>query len=129
MKNKIVIMALVFALALVGCKNARQETNNNGEYVVCLRDDIRVEVLSNVSSGDSETDTVIEFETSEGPNSVFVELWVRPNEEAQWDLLVNETLFISEHIDGTIPAGCQYMVYVSKVDGNNGNITLDIEKS
>lgn len=121
------IFAMICILGLVGCHNSPKVTENNGQYQVYLKSDVRTEVLSSTSASNEEINISIKLQTTEGPKSVFVELWIRSNEEAKWDLLDSETLSLSDSIACDIPAGHQYMVHISKVDGNNGNIALAIE--
>lgn len=92
-----------------------------------LKSDVRTEVLSSTSASDEEVNISIKLQTTEGPKSVFIELWIRSDEEENWDLLDSKTLFLSDSIACDIPTGHQYMVHISKVDGNNGNIALAIE--
>lgn len=122
-----IVLAMVCALGLVGCHNSPRVTENGGQYQVYLNGDVRTEVLSSTSASDEELNISIKFQTTEGPKSVFIELWIRSGEEAKWELLDSKTLLLSDSIACDIPADHQYMVHISKVDGNNGNITLAIE--
>lgn len=120
------ILTMICILGLVGCHNSPRVTENDGQYQVYLKSDVRTEVLSSTSASDDELNISIKFQTTEGPQSVFMEMWIR-SDEAEWDLLDSKTLFLSDSVACDIPADHQYMVHVSKVDGNNGNISLAIE--
>ena len=122
------ILTMICIFGLVGCHNSPRVSENSGQYQVYLKSDIRTEVLSSTSASDEELNIFIKLQATEGPESVFMELWIRSGEEAKWDLLDSKTLFLSDSIACDIPAGHQYMVHISKVDGSNGNITLAIEK-
>ena len=121
------ILAVICILGLVGCHNSPRVTENGDQYQVYLKSDVRTEVLSSTSASDEEVNISIKLQTTEGPKSVFIELWIRSGEEANWDLLESKTLFLSDSIACDIPAGHQYMVHISKVDGNDGNVALALE--
>lgn len=121
------ILAVICILGLVGCHNSPRVTENGDQYQVYLKNDVRTEVLSSTSASDEEVNISIKLQTTEGPKSVFIELWIRSGEEANWDLLESKTLFLSDSIACDIPAGHQYMVHISKVDGNDGNVALALE--
>ena len=121
------ILAIICILGLVGCHNSPRVTESNGQYQVYLKSDVRTEVLSSTAASNEEMNISINFQTSEGPKSIFVELWIRSDEDVKWDLLDSKTLSLSDSIACNIPAAHQYMVHISKVDGNNGNVALAIK--
>ena len=86
------ILAIICILGLVGCHNSPRVTESNGQYQVYLKSDVRTEVLSSTAASNEEMNISINFQTSEGPKSIFVELWIRSDEDAKWDLLDSKTL-------------------------------------
>ena len=91
------ILAIICILGLVGCHNSPRVTESNGQYQVYLKSDVRTEVLSSTAASNEEMNISINFQTSEGPKNIFVELWIRSGEDAKWDLLDSKTLSLSVH--------------------------------
>lgn len=75
-------------------------------------------------TADEKTKVTAKFKSTEGPAAFSVEVWHRASENDEWTKSESKSALIGDAPTFSVPEASEYVVMVTAMDGNNGNVTF-----